>query len=313
MAGEATALGQLVEVLVDLDVVDFNRPGPWPGPPGDDDQICDVDLSQVWSDRVAPSESLDGPPVEEQGWEAVMDRVQRGRGRGPWTPPPILDALAWYVPVHYYGEGSAIYIREMALLEVVDGIASRVGPELLGRIDVVQAICSSAFSVLFLHEMFHHKTESFAIRAEVIERRPVYVPYREVVGRELASGSDAVLEEAIACAQMLNRLGETRYSRGVPSEVGLARKQLLRQWIPALGPSYRRGLQFVAQREQDRGLRDLYSHVHEATLTPRRDPIQWTATPNINRGLFDIQTMTHIVVPVGTEPLIPWFALAGHS
>jgi hypothetical protein len=311
MAAETTALSQLVEVLVDLDVVDFNQPGPWPGPPGEDDQVCDVDLTRVWADHAERSESVaESFVTEEGGWASVMERVQRARGRGPWTPPPILDALAWYVPVHYFGEDSAIYIREDALLDIVVAMAGYMDPELLDQLDILQSLVSSAFTVLFLHEMFHHKTESFAIRAEVIEQRRLYVPYSEMVTRLLAHGSDEVLEEAIACAQMVNRLGEPRYSRGVHAAVKVARKRFLSEWIPTLGPSYRRGLQFVTKQAHDRGLRSLYGHVHETTLASRRNPIHWTATPNINRGLFDVQSVTKVVVPVGAEPLIPWFTPA---
>jgi len=27
-------------------------------------------------------------------------------------PPRVIDALAWYTPIHYFGLGMAIYIRE---------------------------------------------------------------------------------------------------------------------------------------------------------------------------------------------------------
>ena len=308
MTGKGNALGQLVEVLVDLDVVDFTQPGPWPGPPGDGDQVCDVDFDGVWADRRDDADALASSyRQDDDAWAGVAEHIERNVSGAPWTPPDILDALAWYLPVHYFGEESAIYIREDALLDVVVGIARKVPESSLRNSGVIEAICSSAFSVLFLHEMFHHKTESFAIRAEVIEQRRLYLPYMDMTSSLLNAGSDLVIEEAIACAQMINRLGEPRYSRGIPSEVKAARRQLMHEWIPTLGPSYRRGLEFVPQRAHDAGLRDLYCQVGEATTTPDRNPIHWTATPNINKGIFDIESVTKVIVPVGNEPLIPWF------
>lgn len=46
-------------------------------------------------------------------------------------------------------------------------------------------------SVLYLHEAFHHKIESLAIRYEIVERARRYIPYTEQVGIPLRrQGSD---------------------------------------------------------------------------------------------------------------------------
>ncbi|MCI4674338.1 hypothetical protein [Candidatus Mycolicibacterium alkanivorans] len=40
--------------------------------------------------------------------------------------PDILDALAWYTPIHYFGLGSAIYIREATVFVVAAAILNRL-------------------------------------------------------------------------------------------------------------------------------------------------------------------------------------------
>jgi len=308
MPEAGSTLNQVVEILLDLDVVEFNESGPWPGPPGDADQVCDVDLSQVWptsgSEAAAPLDQV-GPNT----WDEIGERLREIASRGPSTPPPIIDALAWYLPIHFYGEEAAIYMREDGLLDIAARMITLLPERRRGDPDAAMGACRSAFTVLFLHEAFHHKIESFAIRGEVVEQRRLYVPYvRNVTMPLLQRGSDEVIEEAIACAEMITRLGEPKYKRGIGTDILDARIQHLRSWIPQLGPSYRRGLEFVPKERHDDGVRQLQSHVQEGTITPLRDPRHWRAAPQMDRGILNFETLTKVIVPIGTEPLIPWFS-----
>lgn len=141
----------------------------------------------------------------------------------------------------------------------------------------------------------------------MLERSPRYVPYTRRVSKPLLmQGSDDVLEEALACAEMLNRLDEPTYKRGVPADVRRATKSFIRWFIPKLGPSYRRGSEFFG-KAFPAGLHTLQGQMHEATVQPRRDPRQWEVAPNLFRGILTIKTLTKVVVPVGEVPLIPWF------
>jgi hypothetical protein len=61
-------------------------------------------------------------------------------------------------------------------------------------------------SVLYLHEAFHHKVESLAIRYEIVERKRRYLPYHaRVVIPLLRQGSPQVLDEALACRTSCSR------------------------------------------------------------------------------------------------------------
>ncbi|MDR3661312.1 MAG: hypothetical protein P4L86_13140, partial [Mycobacterium sp.] len=97
-----------------MDLVDLDSDGPWPGDPEDSD-VYEPDWSQVHpSDRAtdAPLDSRDAP-------SSVLDEVHKRANGGFVVPPPdVLDALAWYTPIHYFGLGSAIYILEAAVFDI---------------------------------------------------------------------------------------------------------------------------------------------------------------------------------------------------
>ena len=108
--------------------------------------------------------------------------------------------------MHYFGLGVAIYIRESAVFDVAAAILSWLDPrERQDEANIIGA-CRAAMSILYLHEAFHHKIESFAIRCEIVERARRYLPYsRNVVIPLRRTRSDDVLEEALACAEMYRR------------------------------------------------------------------------------------------------------------
>lgn len=314
MVGPAPlSVGSVVDLLVDLDLVDFSAPGPWPGEPDATDQVCEVDWASVHGDASAPpyrgdAEKLANAPADP--WSRARDRVLGAADRGFQAPPPVLDLLAWYLPMHYFGADSAIYIRESAILDIAGQILSFVDQAHRAEESVVHGSIRSALSVLYLHEAFHHKVESFAIRVEAVERRRRYLPYMEgffIPSRDRQS--DDLLEEALACAEMRLRLGEPRYRRGVPPMVCKATVAMLAAWLPHLGPSYRRGPEFFDPSSEATWMAygNLRSQVQEATGQPRRDLTEWDLMPQSLRGMFDCRKITHVLVPVGEEPVIPWF------
>lgn len=215
-------------------------------------------------------------------------------------------------PIHYYGLGSAIYIREAAVFDVAATILNRLEPH--QQEDEVNAAATSraAMSVLYLHEAFHHKIESLAIRYEIVERTRRYVPYSDdVMTPLLRAGSDDVLEEALATAEMYRRFkNEKVYYRGLPKIVANATREMLIDWFPTLPPSYRQSSKYLGDGTFQDALKLLMSQVHEATTTPSRRSSEWALAPHLHRGLFDCQRITHVVVPTGERPRLPWI---GHT
>ena len=167
------SLHEVVDTLVEMDLVDLDSDGPWPGDP-DDADAYEPDWTQIHPKDSDLGASLDRAP----GRPNAYDEIQQRASSGFLVPPPdVLDALAWYTPIHYFGLGSAIYIRETAVFDVAAAIVNRL-PEPEREVHANLAGASrAAMSVLYLHEAYHHKIESLAIRLEMVERARRYLPY----------------------------------------------------------------------------------------------------------------------------------------
>lgn len=302
---EALSVSGVVETLVDMDLVDLNESGPWPGEPEDVD-VYEPDWSQIHP-RQSDFQNLPSSPVGSS--QSVFDEVRHKASVGFLQPPEdLLDVHAWYTPLHYFGPGSAIYIREAAVLQLAAVIVSRLPDGELDDDRNILGACRAAMSVIYLHEAFHHKIESMAIRFEIVERTRRYLPYhRDLVIPLIRPDSGDVLEEALACAEMYRRFRtEDVYFRGVPAVVRQVTLKFLPEWFQVLPPSYRRADQYLTDGAFAQGLRTLMCQVHEATLTPLRNPTEWDLASHLHRGLFDCKRITHVIVPVGTQPLLPW-------
>jgi predicted RNA binding protein YcfA (HicA-like mRNA interferase family) len=305
---EALGVAAVVETLVDMDLVDLNGAGPWPGEP-EGVGVYEPDWSQIHPAQpdMPTMDDMSLNPVANP--RSVFEEVRRRAGAEFLEPPPdILDAQAWYTPLHYFGLGSAIYIREAAVLQLAAVILSRLEPAERDDDANLLGACRAAMSVLYLHEAFHHKIESMAIRFEIVERARRYLPYhRDVVIPLLRQGSDDVLEEALACAEMYRRFKtEAVYRRGVPLVVRRATLALLPGWFELLPPSYRQAGRYLSDGAFARGAKTLMCQVQEAITTPVRRLVEWDLAPHLQRGLFDCKRVTHVVVPLGERPLLPW-------
>jgi hypothetical protein len=227
----------------------------------------------------------------------ILEAVERNQHL---DPPTDVDALAWYLPFHYFGLDWGIYVKESAVFELAARIyADMRAPRLTPRL--VEDLCRMGLSILYLHEAFHHKVESFATRLEIAARTPVYRAYKDTVIKSVR-GTDAHLEEAVACAEMLTRLGENAYRKGVVKRTHHAAKNFVEDWIPLLDPGYRLGLEHVGEESRWQ----LQAQIAEATPRPARSHRDWGLADNMLRGFFDKDAVARVIVPIGTRPVIPW-------
>lgn len=306
---DALSLPEVVDTLVEIDLVDLDNSGPWPGDPKDSD-VYEPD----WT-HIHPADSDMGFPLDRGRGRGptVSAEIQRRASAGFTVPPPeVLDALAWYTPIHYFGLGSAIYIRESVVFDVAAAILNRLPTPEREVPENVDGASRAALSVLYLHEAYHHKIESLAIRFEIVERTRRYLPYsRSVYIRLIEKESDGVLEEALACAEMYRRFKtETLYRRGVPKLIRDATLAMLPEWFRTLPPSYREACRYLRDQAFDDAQRILMSQVHEGAAEPKRAASEWNLTPHLCRGMFNCRTITHVVVPKGKSPILPWI---GHN
>lgn len=295
-----------IHVIETLDGYGFNNlePSPWRGGNPDEWDTYPVDVSDL-PDYARDRGSVAGSPELEDDrsrWGSVAERINDIARRPDRLPPPgDVDALAWYLPFHYYGPSWGIYIKEAEVLRLAGLIKQRLGGPPSDPQEAEQLV-RAAFSILYLHEAFHHKVESFSTRLEICRLTRVYIPYENGVYRPQV-GTDDQLEEAFACAEMLTRFKREKSFHGnVRPAIKRSTIQFLEDWLPTLPPGYRRGLDFVIGHHPG----ELLSQVAEGKPRPNQPALDWDIASHMVRGLFHKHAVAHVIVPIGTTPTIPW-------
>lgn len=216
------------------------------------------------------------------------------------------DACAWYRPLHYHGLGWGIFVREDCLLRIALEIAPYCPrPHSSWQTyQLAKALIRAAFSALFLHEQYHHKTESFALRLHVVERTGRYVPYHQ--GVYLPSrGTDDLLEEALANADSYHRLRTDPYRRMIGETVLAATTRYLEDEFPRQSPGYRKAVDLLDPVDFGRRENLLKSQVQEAAMVPFRPASDWDVAPRINQSYFSCRSDIWTVVRPGAARVLP--------
>ena len=245
--------------------------------------------------------------------DEVGIRLEQDAPRESRTPPdqagrPIEPHCAWYCPIHFFGHGWGIYLREECILSIGLSIASALSPQEviaagLSRPQLGLYLLRAAFYVLFLHEQFHHKVESFGLRVHVSTQSSKYVPYKKSVYQPTWPSADC-LEEGLANADSYLRLTEPRYRRRI-GPVLRATQSYLRHSFASQPPAYRNGLRYLAQRTFNHGLYRLQAQVLEGVLTPTMKSTDWVIAPRMTQSLFPVTSNIWVVVPRGVHPILP--------
>ncbi|MBC8194257.1 MAG: hypothetical protein H8E69_00655 [Actinobacteria bacterium] len=290
----ALTTSQILETLNSLDLLEVHDLSSSSSEP-DNYELCQID----WNFN--PYSGCDSD------WETVRTALDRGPlGKPPVDAIPVPDCAAWYLPIHFYGSDCGIYIHEYSVLRRAANIRAHLKPDRQQHPEAIRASVRAALTILYLHEVFHHKVESFAIRLEIADRRPRYVPYHDRVYAPL-KGSNGQLEEGLACAETIRRLIEGRYRKGLSPDVAEATISVLVDEISRHSAGYNRGCVLSPDGPYERARNRLSSQIDEGVMWPERDDEDWMLSPHSFRGLVDCRTITHVVVPQGTQPVIPWF------
>jgi hypothetical protein len=241
-------------------------------------------------------------PIVESPEGAIVHRVTR-RLMGDSRQPPE-PHCAWYSPIHYFGHGWGIYIREGCVLSIAADIATFVDwPRVhLSSTAIARQLLRTAFYAFFLHEQFHHKVESLGLRLLVSTDSDRYRPYKAKVYRPTFLTA-ACLEESLANAESLRRLDEPRYVQRIDPAIRAGLRQFLRAAIALQPPGYREGLNFVREDDYRAGLYKLQSQILDASLTPRTPDASWSVAPNMITALADISDSIYVVLPKGARPI----------
>lgn len=241
-------------------------------------------------------------PIVESPGQATAHRVARRLEGGRVEPPE--PHCAWYSPIHFFGHGWGIYIRERCVLDVAADVASFVDWTRvhLSSAAIARHLLRSAFYAFFLHEQFHHKVESLGLRLLISTDSDRYRPYKAKVYRKTFLTS-ACLEESMANAESLRRLDESRYVQRIDPAIRAGLRSFLRNAIVVQPPGYREGLNFVREEDNRAALYQLQSQILNASLTPRTPYTSWSVAPNMITALADISDSIYVVLPKGSRPI----------
>ena len=297
----------LLNTLDSMDLLDLGTPGAWDGDLGEWD-TCDIDWDDVLQDRIDSTRTDQNSAVDDRWIKANNEIIQRSGGSISPPPPISVDALAWYAPIHRFGLNWGIYIYESSVIDIAASIGTYLPPGIIARPGITQQLARMALSVLYLHEAFHHKIESFSIRVEVVKQQKIFLPYQQNVYGMLL-GTDELLEEALACTEMYLRLREPTYRRGISDSVYEATTAMLKDWVPSLPPGYRMADFLLSNPSYFDETRDgLLSQVSEGAINWTQNHHEWTIASQMTRGLFSWREIAYVLIPKGGTSLIPWFS-----
>ncbi len=151
---------------------DAQECGPWPES-AEDEVAYQVDFDALSPNDATSADMPSGVAVDRAAVNDILSGGGGLRGRDDAVPPP--DVLGWHQPIHFFANNRGILIRERALVELARDLAPRF-KQFIGRrseMEHVALLLGAAFAYVFLHEQYHHKIESLAIRLHVVMQRLV--------------------------------------------------------------------------------------------------------------------------------------------
>ncbi len=148
------------------------------------------------------------------------------------------DAFATYLPWHKYAQSKRTPWGMWFFLEPLIYWAADLKSEGAKRgLVMSNAVAFDlAFLISYRHELFHYHVERFAIRLEILARKPVYLPYeQQVFSAPTICGTEHWLEEALAQAAVLESSLLWRRTKLPKQPLRL----LLEHVFSSFGPGYR--------------------------------------------------------------------------
>lgn len=253
---------------------------------------------------------IDDPRIHEW-WADIEGIIERRRNENwPIIPPrpdrtePPEPHCAWYCPIHFFGHGWGIYIRESCILSLTFDIARFVDWRLVrgSSSAIARQLLRSAFYVLFLHEQFHHKVESLGFRLLIATGADRYRQYKAKVYRRNYLTADC-LEESLANAESYRRLSEDRYTKRVEKAIRDGLRKYLKASIPRQPPGYAQGVDYLPEPDYRTGLHKLQSQILDGATTPYTPMGHWSVAPNMITALTDITDDIYVILPRGARPI----------
>lgn len=250
-----------------------------------EDQLTDI--VDVW-----PREPLIQSPLTETAAPISVSQFPGGpvtTWKSPYPPP---DALAFYLPFHYF---HPVWWGIYLTVEGVYSLARFIHLETRGLVSVGEAF-QVAKIYLYGHEVFHHIVESFATRLEVTHRIPLYKNGFEALYRKTA-GSDDCMEESLACAHGFYMvLDRSTLAQTDPDKHEAAYSALL-TYIDGCPEGYRIGSEIIIA-DTYYGERSIFAEDNHVSCfgSPKRDPSLWGNFPYAFSGFGNVRSRNNYIV-----------------
>jgi len=263
-----------------------------------DELLNEEERSQIDLSKIGKGENL-GIILNENQRSGIESNIGQGRDS---TKKSQQHILAWYQPIHYYGYDWGIFITSEGLLEFASNIACYI--KKLEPL-IAEKLVYAAFCVLYSHEKFHHRMESFAIRLHVVESKACYRKYSKSVYKNAISTGTSAKEEKLAMASMFREILDVSKSRVLGKEVTRATREYLIDLFASVNSSYSGAGFVVKDKQYAQELWQLQSEIQEATTTPTRSVFEWEYAPQITSPLFRISQNIWEITPPNQSHVLP--------
>ncbi|KLR59931.1 putative periplasmic or secreted lipoprotein [Actinobacteria bacterium IMCC26207] len=304
---------EIIDLLDRNDVLSLDDPvQPWPSIDETEEvEISEVDWGQLFPGRVIDRGNEDwdlyGGGDDWSLPEEALDRIRSGRNPGTGERSngvPGWDVCAWYQPIHFQGFDWGIYIYDHCILDIAAAVYRRLGSPTLSM-TLAKALVRAGFAALFLHEQYHHKVESAAIRMLIVQQSDIYLRYMARVYM-VADGTDDQLEEGLANADSFYRLDSDPYSSWLGTAVRSALKQHLRDSFRIAPPGYGLAEDIVEYGTFSSDQCELLARLQEGTLNPVRSvPDDFVIATHLTHSLFSVRQDLWSISSRGSSPLLP--------
>ena len=314
---------EIIQFLEERDALSLGD-SPWPTAT-DQDQLTPIDYDSMFpsgSDLIDDDPLLDSLPDDllALGDDLLSTGDAFGRSLGAAEDQTAeggntFDFLAWYQPIHFFGPDWGIFIKQEAIIDLAKEIG-RFYPTSLFRLAtrrgggfrtsdprrLAAALVRATFSLLFLHEHYHHKTESFSIRLHVVENADRFIRYHHNV-YEPNLGTSNQLEESLANADAYRRLSQPPYSRAMGPVVLDATKRFAREMFKSSPPGYSEALNYLTAPTFADGEGLLQGRIQAGTLQGGSRPSGWNLATHMTQSLFPVTSNIWEIVPTGGRPI----------
>ena len=297
---------------------------------GDELWEAPVDINSLFPERLHNSQDQWLKDLPEELIDEIFDHIfsdtaedlsrEDSISEGKSSNQPLIwQTCAWYQPISFFGESWGIYIKEDCVIALAKVLGKQLKDHLRGftKNQIVADCLRMATCLYFLHEYFHHKVESAAIKMSVVSRRGYYRAYRNNVYNPTL-GTDDCLEEAMANADMYIRLSEQRFKKCFSPQMIKSMKDYLKlKRFPIEPPGYRKAVNYLTKMSNKGGRNTLLSNINQSALKIRGASGIWDAAPQTLRGLVDVRSNIYTLVPRGRKsifsPTLLDFSISGKT